>query len=107
MSDSKIPPRSWRVELDDFDEVGREAGWALAMDANDAHVFSGPKTIVELIVRLVNAEPEVVEALELARTRLWACLIIGVDRARVPDIETSLAAIGRALALLQCEGKDG
>lgn len=65
-----IPPRPWRVE-----EAGDESG-----DIPLAHVFSDDEPILQrrhvlsfveqptadLIVRLVNAEPEIVAALEAA-----------------------------------------
>lgn len=97
MSDNKIPPRPWRVDMDGdvIDSTGLIVATALGDDS------------ASLIVRLVNAQPEVVEALHEAREQ---CVTIaygfpssGIERAgyRARD------AIDRALALLQGEGEEG
>jgi hypothetical protein len=68
-SSEKIPPRPWRmVQLGTPDE----APLTLIRDAADddlADPYRTPEqkfSIAELIVRLVNAEPEIVAALEAA-----------------------------------------
>jgi len=81
-----IPPRPWRSVPHDRDQKSRYFEMADA-DGNDIfEVYSTSDTAiadredVELIVRLVNAEPEIVTALEAARD----ALVGDVDGLHVP-----------------------
>lgn len=83
MTDSKIPPRPWRaINLPD----GTGGGWPTSnrwavvdahggrvpIDAFDAKTAAEAKAAAEHIVRLVNAEPEIVAFLEKAASMAHA-----------------------------------
>lgn len=94
MSDSKIPPRPWR--LDDVygidrPEVMDAAGSEVFFVTQDSRIDTSQETLA-LIVRLVNAEAEVVAALEAAEHEIDEAL------AHSPTHEQSLSLVRAALA---------
>lgn len=77
MSDG-IPPRPWRVDINERADNGRgavlgieDAQGRVVVDESDSTIHNGmSRQTAELIVRLVNAEPEIVAALEAAERLL-------------------------------------
>lgn len=83
-----IPPRPWRVVSggDGYDEVYAADGQAIAVPTSSAF----KPGVADLVVRLVNAEPDIVAALEAA-----ASLGHGAD---CGDCHDGLCRIGRSAA---------
>ena len=91
MTDQRIPPRPWRVIEGSYYENDERKSMAVIVDANDQE-FDLEDRAGELICRLVNAEPEVVAALEAA----YQTLLVGHKSAE--DTRRSFGMVRAALA---------